>query len=272
MFLLTDNGSLRPSATLYLRHVAQELRRITGQEVVPVSLLHSYKIPAEQLGGTPAPAFKTFLKSTPAKHITILPLFIGPSGALTDYLPKAIHEVLTERPDLTVQVLPHLAHSVTTLHLLAQCMAAQIRHTIHHFELRQPAVALVDHGTPSTDVNAIRNKLATLLSEILADEISVLHPCSMERRAGDAYAFNDPLLEHLLGSQGFQRDTVLSMLFLQPGRHAGADGDIDTICADLKRQHPSLQTFKTLLLLESPALIQHLAERITDTASGTLVE
>ena len=47
---------------------------------------------------------------------------------------------------------------------------------------------------------------------------------SMERREGTEYDFNEPLLENLLGSEGFEKDVVLSMLFISPGRHAGPGG------------------------------------------------
>lgn len=49
--LLVDNGSLRPQAALNLRRLAEALSRTTGHEVEAASLLHSYKIPAEQLEG-----------------------------------------------------------------------------------------------------------------------------------------------------------------------------------------------------------------------------
>ena len=55
----------------------------------------------------------------------------------------------------------------------------------------------------------------------------------MERREGDAYAFNDPLLESLGGISGFAGGRlILAMFFLLPGRHAGEGGDVAEIYGD----------------------------------------
>ena len=102
--------------------------------------------------------------------------------------------------------------------------------------LVQPAVTLVDHGTPRIAVNKVRNHVAGQLAEVLKDCVSVVVASSMERREGDEYAFNEPLLENLLGQEKFEKDVVLSMLFISPGRHAGPpysrkrlDGDGDLV-------------------------------------------
>jgi len=51
---LVDNGSLRPASTLNLRRIAATLSEHTGIPVEAASLLHSNKVPAEDLEGTPA--------------------------------------------------------------------------------------------------------------------------------------------------------------------------------------------------------------------------
>ena len=117
---------------------------------------------------------------------------------------------------------------------------------------------MVDHGTPAKPVNAVRNFLGKQLAEMLDGvEFSV---ASMERRDGEAYDFNEPLLERLLGSAPFDRGPiVLSMLFLNPGRHAGTGGDIDEICAKAQARFPELRICKTGLVGESPKLVDILA-------------
>ena len=61
--------------------------------VVPVSLLHSANVAAEKLGGQGAellePALMKFAE-TGGSRAVLLPLFFGPSGALTDYLPDPV--------------------------------------------------------------------------------------------------------------------------------------------------------------------------------------
>jgi hypothetical protein len=59
---------------------------------------------------------------------------------------------------------------------------------------------------------------------------AVVAGCSMERRPGPAYAFNEPLLERLLRAPFDAGLVVVGMLFLSPGRHAG-QGDVAAICA-----------------------------------------
>ena len=51
--LLVDNGSYEPAATLALRGLALEVGKLIGQEVRPVSTMHSTKIGPALLGGQP---------------------------------------------------------------------------------------------------------------------------------------------------------------------------------------------------------------------------
>jgi hypothetical protein len=67
--------------------------------------------------------------------------------------------------------------------------------------------------------SAIRTQLGLKEAELIA--------CSMERREGAEYDFNEPLLEDAL--QQAKGEPVILMLFLLPGRHAGGDGDVATI-------------------------------------------
>ena len=65
---------------------------------------------------------------------------------------------------------------------------------VERHQLQNYQVALVDHGTPAEAVNCVRNAVAQQLSSLLNRQVQ---PCSMERRPGPAYAFNEPLLEKL---------------------------------------------------------------------------
>ena len=94
----------------------------------------------------------------------------------------------------------------------------------------------------------------------------------MERREGEEYAFNEPLLENLLGSEGFRRDVVLSMLFISPGRHAGPGGDIAQICEEAEKTHPGLRTFMSDLFATHPGAIDLLARRFTEGLASDPIE
>jgi len=87
IILLFDNGSLKPEASLKLRDLARNLSDVLSMQVEPVSLLHSCKIDPELLNGEPATIirrrFKKAVKNKERK-ILCLPLFLGPSLAITD--------------------------------------------------------------------------------------------------------------------------------------------------------------------------------------------
>ena len=90
---LVDNGSLRPEASLALRSLAEALSLRSGCEVQPVSLLHSHKVPESQMGGRPATIVRRAIKAAIAsgkRDFVIVPLFLGPSRAIVDYLPELI--------------------------------------------------------------------------------------------------------------------------------------------------------------------------------------
>jgi hypothetical protein len=201
---LVDNGSLRPQATIGLRCLAEGLARRTALRVEAVSLLHSHKIAADKLNGVPATIVKRRLRECLAAghhEFVCLPLFLGPSRAIGDYLPQVVDELSGEYPELKVRIAPVLAGEDFDAPdpRLAQMLADQIRALQPSQSMK---VALVDHGTPIIEVNRVRNAVARQLASELG--APVVLPCSMERREGGAYAFNDPLLEKARFSRRFR--------------------------------------------------------------------
>lgn len=257
--LLMDNGSLEPAATLGLRQLAAQLGTRLGTRVEPVSLLHSSAVPAEKIGGIPAEILEPALERRLAagQHdILIVPLFFGPSGALTDYLPKRIAHLRGKNPALTVRVAAPLFMAGDDR--LARILADQVR-------ALGPAsrrVTLVDHGSPAKAVTEVRNELACQLAGQLGADWTVA-PSSMERREGAAYDFCEPLLEHLLRSPGWNAgEVIVAMQFLLPGRHAGPAGDVAEICRSAEAAGDgALRTTMTGLVAEHPLLVDILADR-----------
>ena len=86
----------------------------------------------------------------------------------------------------------------------------------------------------------------------------------MERRDGEEYDFNEPLLEGLLGSEGYEREVVLSMMFVSPGRHAGPGGDIAKICEAVEKERPGLRAHMTDLVASHSGLVEILADRFRE--------
>jgi len=262
---LVDNGSLRAQATLNLRRVAASLSGLVGETVQAASLLHSNKIPADEVGGIPAttlgPAAERCAEQG-ATEIIVLPFFFGPSKALTGYLPERMATLQERFPHVKVRVAQPLVdefgdNDLRLAHLLADNVRDKLRPGT------KPHVALVDHGSPIPEVTAVRNRLAGQLSVLLADDVACVAAASMERREGDEYRFNEPLLENLLALPEFKIGSViLAMLFLSPGRHAGEGGDIAEICAAAEQQYPGLFVTTTKLVGEHQGIVDILHSRL----------
>jgi len=257
--ILVDNGSSRASSTKLLRSIAERLSKRTGVDVTAVSLAHADKTPAEELDGTPARVFSTFLREEvrdrDIKTILVLPLFLGPSKAVTKRIPDILQGVNDEISEIKWFVAPPLCQD----NRLVSLMETEVRRTIEENSLDKPHVIVVDHGSPSPEVVAVRDSLADRLrtSMITDDCVSQVHAASMERRPGPEYAFCDPLLIDCIPQVGGgDGDIVLSMAFLLPGTHAGEGGDIDEICEKALMESGSRRrVFKTRLMGESELLL-----------------
>ena len=261
--LLVDNGSLEPAATLALRELAAQLSRRLGCTVEPVSLLHSSGIDPAALGGLPAeilvPALERRLAAGPTEFV-IVPLFFGPSRALTDYLPEILAPLREKHPALNVRLAPPL-HAAADGRL-AQILADQVCARLDPASSDPVRVALVDHGSPVAAVTDVRNELARQLAARLGARVAAVAPCSMERRPDPAYDFNDPLLAKLLATPPWSEGRVIvAMQFLLPGRHAGPEGDVAEICRQAQAAHPALRTHLTALVGTHPLLLEILADR-----------
>lgn len=263
---LFDNGSLRPASTLSLRVTARQLAAELGIEVRAVSLLHSSAVDVAGLGGQPAqllePALNEFLTTQPEAEVVILPLFFGPSGALTDYVPERLRALAKKFPKARLQLARWLVDPVETDNRIAQALADAVRRQVVTEKLLQPKIVLVDHGSPQRTVTAVRDFLGHQMQTLLADEVETVAVASMEKRAGPDYAFNDPLLAERLRTPPFDRgDVVVALQFLSPGRHAGPDGDVARICAEARQGYPELRTCLTETIASDQRVIAVLTDR-----------
>lgn len=269
---LFDNGSLRAAATLSLRGIAVRLSSAIGVEVRPVSLLHSSGVDASELGGTPAELLEPSLLAygrSGGRSAVLLPLFFGPSGALTEYLPARLASVRRHCPELRVTCASWLVRpDDDSENIMAEMLADAVRRVMPA-GLEEPRVMLVDHGSPQPAVTAVRDRLGAALRRALAGEHATVGVASMERRGGDAYAFNEPLLERALRQPPFNTgDVIIALQFLQAGRHAGAGGDIAAICSEAEREQPGLRTHLTEPLGGDARLLDILAQRYREAVAA----
>jgi hypothetical protein len=224
--LLVDNGSLEPAATLALRGLAAQLSAKIRHPVEAVSLLHSSAIDSRLLDGRPAeilfPALERRLAAG-QNDFLVLPLFFGPSRALTEYLPENLARLRAKFPALMLKVAAPL-HAAGD-DRLAQILADNVRGELDSFVADR--VVVVDHGSPVEAVTAVRNGLAQQLGRLLGPRVAAVAPASMERRAGVEFDFCQPLLADLLATPPWNTGKVIvAMQFLLPGGHAGPDGDV----------------------------------------------
>jgi len=257
---------LRAASTRSLRRLAGELEPAIGAPVRAVSLLHSSAVPAAELDGMPAgllePALEDFL-ATGGREAVALPLFFGPSAALTEYVPARLASLREKFPAARLRLARWLVDvGRPDDRRIAGALADAVRTVVVRKQLGQPSVLLVDHGSPQPAVTAVREHLGRQLCACLGGEVAAVGTASMERREGPAYDFNEPLLARALRTPPFaDGDVVVALQFLSPGRHAGPKGDIAQICAEAQAERPGLRTHPTEPLASHPALCAVLAER-----------
>ena len=275
--LLFDNGSLRPDATLALRAIAKILSKRLGMSVEGVSLLHSHKIDAEKLGGKPATIIRRRFKKGIANgehNFICLPLFLGPSLAITEYLMELIDEAKQLCPKMRILVAPPLSGWDVNNpdHRLSEILADQVRALIDEKKLTHSTnLVLVDHGSPIEKLSILRNTVTDQLRDLLGDSVSTATACSMERREGDAYAFNEPLLESVTFGKASTEEhleyLIVAMFFLLPGRHAGEGGDVDDILQGLVDRGKVKNFLKTDLIATHPLIYSILEDRVKSVSA-----
>ena len=221
--------------------------------------MHSHKIAPALLEGTKAIIFAEALtqaKLDGMEEVIVLPLFIGPSRAITEYLPQVFREGNHGTMKLTIRETLYQSGSGEIQRLLVDNLKSS------GWIKGSGTVLLCDHGSPIKEVTTVRDELAAALQAELGLAPHDLIACSMERRAGPDYTFNEPLLATALAE--CKGDVVILMLFIQPGRHAGAEGDVATI---VNKHAPAGVRWKLSPLLGvHPALpsllaIRHTAQR-----------
>ena len=100
------------------------------------------------------------------------------------------------------------------------------------------------------------------LTTLLGSTVQFVGSACMERREGSEFDFNDPLLAHALDHYAISSGVVVvALLFLSEGRHAGANGDIEEIVADLRLRHPHVDIRVTSTIGTHPLVAEILKDR-----------
>lgn len=285
---LIDNGSLEPAATRNLRAVAQDLSAAIGERVHPVSWKHSDRIALAALDGdAPGTTLAPFIRAQLARgerQFVFAPFFISAQGAIGSALRSELEAL--QRAHAATPFEFTFTRGLADAGVIPQIVAARVRETIAAASLEAPPVIVVDHGGPSPTSAALRNRLADEVRALLGTEVASVTAASME---GGEHAHNHPLLAESLaalptrelasvataGTSSDPADTtsspsrgvVVALLFLSPGRHAGAGGDIAQICGAAETADPALLCHLTDLVGTHPLAATALADALRDTLS-----
>ena len=265
-YFLVDNGSFGAQAILNLRKIANSLAKSSGFEVRPMGLMHSHKVDSSALDGIAGESMEAFLDSEEANSvfdIRVVPFFLGPSLAVTDWLPRNLEKWRQEREGRSFTILDYLfdPEDKRLAGILEDLCIGEIRSR----NLAAPHLILVDHGTPLPEVNLVREEVGKQLKDLMGNRIAGFSTCCMERRAGPEYDFNDPLLEDLLKKleKHGAHEVLLAQLFLSPGRHAGKNGDLAKICGGFETQPSQLRIQRLPTMGNHPLMLDILADRIS---------
>lgn len=274
--ILVDNGSIRRDAVLFTRKIAEGLASKLSCSVIAASLAHSDQIPPINLHGRSVPLLEELLKkfgeSSEIQKVVILPFMLVTGGAIFQKVEACVGAFANEYAETNFVLRDALIsgdclRDVRIIGMLVDSINA----VIDTHALKLSHVVLVDHGSPYVRSIEVRNYVAKEIEKELKNRVQAVIPSSMERRSGEAYDFNEPLLKQAL--IGLTDSTViLARLFLQPGRHNGKKGDVDEICRNVILEDPGLRIFETERVFKQKKLILLLEDRYKefDAREGVL--
>ncbi|MEW8367186.1 MAG: CbiX/SirB N-terminal domain-containing protein [Candidatus Thiodiazotropha taylori] len=248
-----------------LRLLAKQLSNLSNHQVFPVSLQHADRIPTDLLNGEAAETLTTFLRERLKQGETefiLIPLFFGRSRALTSFIPQQLEKLRAEYGPFRLTLAEELYPLPQGEPRVATILQQQLQATDQG---RPPQlVILVDHGSPLPQVSEVRKRVCADLRQQLSPRIE-LQQAVMERRQGNEYDFNGQLLSEQLEKIALSRPNIsidLALLFLSPGRHAGAGGDIESICQQIRESHPGVQIRIAPLVGQHPGIAEILLDRL----------
>ncbi len=265
--ILVDNGSLRPESIHTLRAVAEKLEKKTGTPVYPASYAHSHRINPEFLDGKSASLFQISAETLIEEgyeSLQVIPFVFATYGAIFNNILEIAENLKRLYPSIHISVADALHSENDPLAISISAVLADLSfEAIIKHSLKEPVVLTVDHGSPHEAAAIVRNQITENVGRLLGEQAKAIHPSSMESRDGIQYAFNQPLLENALEDAylKYGAPIVLARIFLQPGRHAGAGGDVDTIVERVRTKYTGLKVYPTELMASHPGIVFLLERR-----------
>jgi sirohydrochlorin ferrochelatase len=205
-------------------------------------------------------------------RMKIVPLFLAPSDSVEKEIPNLVNQRMVVGNDIVLSgaskcnIASPLV-SIGNIYDVSECDVTMIlidgiqehlKSTVDNNKQQQQqrtVIIMVDHGSPSKQVNRVRRALASRLRSYFAPQKIPVIDCSMERRSGKQYDFNEPLLENVFeripGIWKSNTNIIIVPAFLFPGNHAGPGGDIEQIVTQqvlLLRQQQAAHNVNVVLL------------------------
>lgn len=261
----------------------QNLEKRTKCRVTGVSARHSNKIDIAELNGSKAVILSELLEkwksdnkitNSSSTDFVFIPFFLGPSKTVKSFISEQIKEFKqTINPQSSAKLLKNLVNEesgyfeINIAKILSK-MVLRVKDDLEMYLFREKQkfkdipIILVDHGTASRDVNLVRRSLAASLRQDTKFQNQVID-CSMENPlekhlkaeelANKRLNFNFPQLDDIFSLKlGFKpsesQKAIVLYLFLNEGRHAGENGDIDEILKKAKENYPKLDIIKTKVI------------------------
>ena len=147
--------------------------------------MHSHKIDPAKLNGVAACSMDSFFASKDtdkSDHISVIPMFLGPSLAIIHWLPRKLGELKESATNRDFAIADCLFRKGDQR--LGDALIENIRHSISQKFTEPPFVILVDHGTPLPEVNLVREEIRKYLAQRLGGLISGFSTGCKERRKG----------------------------------------------------------------------------------------
>lgn len=268
VYLVIDNGSKKPEATIRLRELAEKLSEVVTKTVYAVSLQHADSIDTCELNNIPANTFYSFLQQQlkqGKREFVVLPLFFGMSRALSSFIPEQVKLLKKEFGSFSIKIADVIFPLPQGENRLAKILYDNIKITMAGTPIENNKIVVVDHGSPVPEITEVRKRAAVKLNTLLGEDV-IVDQAVMERRAGREYDFNGDLLEDYLKQQAIKgnNNIIVAMLFFLPGRHAGECGDIEEICNQVINNFPDLQVVITPLISEHELLLEILHARLLE--------
>ncbi|CEG37110.1 with nad-binding rossmann-fold domain [Plasmopara halstedii] len=208
MIVLINTGSLRAESYANMRHISFQLSRALRQLVVPCGFGLSDQVNTREHNGLRAKTLEMVVAEHLALHnncaseIIVLPLFLGPSVIMRDYMPNIFDKVWAARPSasLSVRVGDCLVKSCDDTRV-AEMLLERSSQVVNFTTVKENVTILVVYpDTLSREASGEIDMVAQQLRRLLKtnQHIKLAGSACIESQKGASHDSSDPPLAEAL--------------------------------------------------------------------------